>query len=209
MNRQPFADIDTLGLPKVEAAAKCLTRGNPHVALRLRKERLEEVNAGRILQGNDVVVQGVDNVPSRVLLHERASSLGIPVVSMTGQPPFKGFVSTFMPDGPSFREVLSLPDEEGERLHEKVRMERANHAGRFAVDEWHPQFLRGEAAWAVTTERVYLMGVLQAHECVRMLAGREPRALAPKAFIVDLDDPESPVRLSTPPNGGAWDYREF
>ena len=209
MNRQPFADTETLGRPKVEGAALYLRRANPHVRLALWNGRLDRDNARGILHDHDVAIQGVDHVPTRVILHEAAASLGIPVVTMTGQPPFRGLVSTFLPDGPPFRQVLSLPDVEREPLHERVRMERALHAKPFAAADWYEKFLKGEAAWAVTTERTYLMGVLQAHECTRLLAGRKPRAPAPKAYVINLDDPENPVRLSLPPNGKAWDYREF
>ncbi len=209
MNRQPFADTETLGLPKVTAAALHLSKANPHVKLKLWNERLTRDNADEILRGHDVAVQAVDHVPTRLVLHEKAASLGIPVVSMTGQPPYRGLVSTFLPGGPSYREVLSLPEEDGHDLHEKIRYERAKHAGRSTVDGWLEKFLRGEAAWAVTAEVTFVMGVLQAHEALRLLAGRQPRAPAPRAYVVNLDDPGSPVSLARPPSGGAWDYREF
>lgn len=208
-NRQPFAVLGTLGLPKVVAAGRFLHNMNPHLSLNLCNCRLVEENVGSLISNHDVIIQGMDHVPSRVLLHDRAACLGIPVVTMSGQPPFKGFVSTFMPTGPSFREVLSLPEMSDPQANEGIRQERAAHARQFASAGWYDQFVLGQVGWGVTAERVYLMGTLQAAETIRLLLRKGARACAPKAYVINLDDAEYPVRVATPPNGRCWDYREF
>jgi len=118
-------------------------------------------------------------------------------------------VSTFMPTGPSYREVLSLPEMTDEQANEMILRERAAHAKQFASPGWYDQFVRGQAGWGVTAERVYLMATLHAFETIRLLIGRGARACAPKAYIINLDEPEYLVRIASPPNGRCWNYREF
>jgi molybdopterin-synthase adenylyltransferase len=207
-NRQPFALLSSLGLPKVVAAGRYLHDMNPHVSLDLQNCRLSENNLQRLIRDSDVVIQGMDHVPSRIVLHDGAARMGIPVITMSGQPPFRGLVSSFLPGGPSYQRVMSLPEKVDWNANESIRNERAAHARPRACPGWYEAFTQGKCGWGVTAERVYLMATLQASEAIRVLVGRAVRAPAPKAYIIDLDDPEYPVRLAMPV-GGAWDYREF
>ena len=62
-----------------------------------------------ILPGYDIVVDGLDNFPTRYLLNDASVRLGIPVVSaaILG---FEGQLSVFKPyDGPCYRCLFPVP----------------------------------------------------------------------------------------------------
>lgn len=80
LNRQILCTFSNLGLPKVEAAAKRVEQINPVVRLLPVHKRLERTNGREILEGMDVAVDGLDNLPSRVDLAEWCRELSIPLV---------------------------------------------------------------------------------------------------------------------------------
>ncbi len=71
--------------------------------------RLGPDNIMDILPGYDIVVDGLDNFPTRYLLNDASVRLGIPVVSaaILG---FEGQLSVFKPyDGPCYRCLFPVP----------------------------------------------------------------------------------------------------
>jgi molybdopterin-synthase adenylyltransferase len=65
---------------KVRAAAAYLGSLNSEVRLETRQEALQPGNALELLQGADVVLDGLDNAKDRYLLNEACLKLGIPLV---------------------------------------------------------------------------------------------------------------------------------
>jgi len=72
------ADIDW---PKVEAAAGHLKDINPYTDYIQHNSRLAEDNAADILGQYDVIIDGCDNFPTRLLVNRVCQELGIPLVS--------------------------------------------------------------------------------------------------------------------------------
>ena len=106
---QPAAPGDPLdediGTPKVDSAEATINALNPDVKVVKYPVRLDSSNIMEIIEGYDVIVDGVDNFPTRYLLNDATVRLGIPVVSASILG-FDGQLSVFAPhDGP----VLPLP----------------------------------------------------------------------------------------------------
>src|SRR4029079_3023437 len=82
---------------------------NPDVEVVKYKTRLDASNIMEIIDGYDVIVDGVDNFPTRYLLNDATVRLGIPVVSASILG-FDGQLSVFKPhDGPCYRCLYPVP----------------------------------------------------------------------------------------------------
>ena len=81
LQRQVIHTTDRIGTPKVDSAEIAINGINPDVKVVKYKTRLDASNIMEIIEGYDVIVDGVDNFPTRYLLNDATVRLGIPVVS--------------------------------------------------------------------------------------------------------------------------------
>src|SRR3954463_13665297 len=103
LQRQVIHTTDRIGTPKVDSAETSIKAINPDVEVVKYKTRLDASNIIEIIQGYDVIVDGVDNFPTRYLLNDATVRLDIPVVSASILG-FDGQLSVFKPhDGPCYR----------------------------------------------------------------------------------------------------------
>jgi sulfur-carrier protein adenylyltransferase/sulfurtransferase len=109
LQRQVIHTTDRIGVPKVDSAEESVKAINPDVDVVKYKTRLDASNVMEIVQGYDVIVDGVDNFPTRYLLNDATVRLGIPVVSASILG-FDGQLSVFKPhDGPCYRCLYPVP----------------------------------------------------------------------------------------------------
>jgi molybdopterin/thiamine biosynthesis adenylyltransferase len=109
LQRQVIHTTDRIGTPKVDSAEESIKAINPDVDVVKYKTRLDASNVMEIIQGYDVIVDGVDNFPTRYLLNDATVRLGIPVVSASILG-FDGQLSVFKPhDGPCYRCLYPVP----------------------------------------------------------------------------------------------------
>jgi sulfur-carrier protein adenylyltransferase/sulfurtransferase len=109
LQRQVIHTTDRIGVPKVDSAEQSVKAINPDVNVVKYKMRLDASNIMEIIQGYDVIVDGVDNFPTRYLLNDATVRLGIPVVSASILG-FDGQLSVFKPhDGPCYRCLYPVP----------------------------------------------------------------------------------------------------
>ena len=109
LQRQVIHSTDRLGVPKTESAAEAIRALNPDVEVVGYQTRLDASNIMEIIEGWDVIVDGVDNFPTRYLLNDASVRLKIPVVSaaILG---FEGQLSVFAPyEGPCYRCLFRQP----------------------------------------------------------------------------------------------------
>jgi molybdopterin/thiamine biosynthesis adenylyltransferase len=109
LQRQVIHSTDRVGVPKVDSAEQTITALNPDVNVQKYAVRLGPENIMDILPDYDIVVDGLDNFPSRYLLNDASVRLQIPVVSaaILG---FEGQLSVFKPyDGPCYRCLFPVP----------------------------------------------------------------------------------------------------
>jgi molybdopterin/thiamine biosynthesis adenylyltransferase/rhodanese-related sulfurtransferase len=109
LQRQVIHSTKTIGTPKVDSAESTIKALNPDVDVVKYPVRLDASNIMEIIDGYDVIVDGVDNFPTRYLLNDATVRLGIPVVSASILG-FDGQLSVFKPhDGPCYRCLYPVP----------------------------------------------------------------------------------------------------
>jgi sulfur-carrier protein adenylyltransferase/sulfurtransferase len=109
LQRQVIHSTADIGVAKVDSAEQSITAINPDVKVVKYKTRLDASNVMEIIAGYDVIVDGVDNFPTRYLLNDASVRLGIPVVSASILG-FDGQLSVFKPhDGPCYRCLYPVP----------------------------------------------------------------------------------------------------
>src|SRR3954462_5344701 len=109
LQRQVIHTTDRIGVPKVDSAEIAINGINPDVKVVKYRTRLDASNIMEIIEGYDVIVDGVDNFPTRYLLNDATVRLGIPVVSASILG-FDGQLSVFKPhDGPCYRCLYPVP----------------------------------------------------------------------------------------------------
>ena len=80
LNRQLLSSNMNLGRPKTLAAQQRVMAVNPLVEVEAFQTLLTDENAVPLLDGCDVAVDALDNIPSRLVLQQAARSAGIPLV---------------------------------------------------------------------------------------------------------------------------------
>jgi sulfur-carrier protein adenylyltransferase/sulfurtransferase len=109
LQRQVIHNTERVGVSKVESAAITINALNPDVNVVQHKLRLDASNIMSILPNYDIVVDGLDNFPTRYLLNDASVRLRIPVVSaaILG---FDGQLTVFKPyEGPCYRCLFPEP----------------------------------------------------------------------------------------------------
>jgi molybdopterin/thiamine biosynthesis adenylyltransferase/rhodanese-related sulfurtransferase len=109
LQRQVIHTTDRVGVPKVDSAEEQIKALNPDVNVVKYQTRLDASNIMEIIEGYDVIVDGVDNFPTRYLLNDASLLKRIPVVHGSIFR-FEGQVTVFKPsDGPCYRCLFPQP----------------------------------------------------------------------------------------------------
>jgi molybdopterin/thiamine biosynthesis adenylyltransferase/rhodanese-related sulfurtransferase len=118
LQRQILFGVESVGIPKVEAARQRLLALNPHIKINLYNEQLTSKNALDIIRNYDVVADGTDNFPTRYLVNDACILTGKPnVYASIFQ--FEGQVSVFNfrngkgEAGPDYRDLYPTPPPPG------------------------------------------------------------------------------------------------
>ena len=97
LNRQALSSLDALGQSKVQKAASTVKSINPGVEVKPHHCKLEKSNAEELLEAAEVIVDALDNIPTRLTLGSAAKNLKVPLVhgAIAG---FEGQVMTIFPE---------------------------------------------------------------------------------------------------------------
>jgi adenylyltransferase/sulfurtransferase len=87
LNRQVLHWDENIGMSKAVSALEKLKKLNPNINIETRAEALTEANISQLTAGFDLMVDAMDNLPTRYLLNKTALDKGIPF--------FHGAVSGF------------------------------------------------------------------------------------------------------------------
>jgi adenylyltransferase/sulfurtransferase len=96
LQRQVIHQTKDIGRPKVDSAKAKILALNPHVAVETHYTRLSADNALGIIDGYDIVVDGVDNFPAKFLINDACFFRQKPLVH-GGILRFDGRVFTILP----------------------------------------------------------------------------------------------------------------
>ena len=158
LNRQILHTTSRIGMPKVESGAKTLQMLNPEMTVNIYQERMTDKNADKLLQAYDLLLDGLDNLPSRYVANKAAVAAAKPFVS-AGVLTFYGQSTSILPgDGPCYECVFPKSDDNGNA----------------------PTCEETGVLGAVPG----LMGVIQAVEVIKQLCGLKP-SLHNKYLMVD------------------------
>lgn len=96
LNRQILATSESLNREKVEVAIERMNQVNPEVKVNGIRIFLNEDNVNGLIEGHDIVVDGLDSIETRFILEEACETMGIPLVhgAIAG---WYGQVTTIMP----------------------------------------------------------------------------------------------------------------
>ncbi|MFT4142007.1 MAG: ThiF family adenylyltransferase [Bacillus sp. (in: firmicutes)] len=212
INRQMLACSSVIGKSKAEVAEMVVRDINPYISTNFLREKVDENNVVEIIKEHDIVIEAVDDMPSRVIIHRTARELNIPSIGMSGSPPTRGFVSTFFPNGIPYEEALNVSAVGSKLTDSKLRQQIADikkkrawySVNKGAPEEWAKDFCEGKVGWIITPMRAHLLSLFSFHEAIQVLTGREPLARAPKGIVIDADS-LTPVQIKDAPENG-WDY---
>jgi len=160
LHRQHLYGVDDVGYPKVEAAAKRLQQLNPYITVEPLVLSVNETNAECIVQGMDVVVDGLDSMVARYAINRACTKLGVPYV-FGAAITTTGNLSTIVPG-----ETACL-----ECFYGNLDDKKLPKCGVVGV---HPSL-------------VNIIASLEVSEAIRILTGKQPR-LANKLLHFDLDE---------------------
>ncbi|MHB1419918.1 MAG: thiazole biosynthesis adenylyltransferase ThiF [Bacillota bacterium] len=145
LQRQILHSTADVGRPKTESARETLNSLNPDVIVRTFHTRLDKDNVQELIRDYDLIIDGVDNFPTRYLLNDACVFAGKPLVE-GGILRWDGMVMTILPgEGPCYRCVFPEPPLRG------------------AVPSCQEAGVLGAVAGVI--------GVLQAVEAVKLLLG--------------------------------------
>jgi sulfur-carrier protein adenylyltransferase/sulfurtransferase len=145
LQRQVIHTTDRVGQPKTASAKQTINNLNPDVEVIEHNVRLNAENILDLIADYDLIVDGADNFPTRYLLNDASVRLRKPVVSASILA-FDGQISTFVPfEGPCYRCLYPTPPP----------AELAPSCG----------------AAGVLGVMAGLMGLLQANEVIKLVAG--------------------------------------
>jgi len=111
LQRQVIHGNDDVGRPKVDSAAEFVTDLNPDVDVHTHETRVTQENASDLVAGHDVVIDASDNFPTRFLLNDACTLVGVPLshgavyrfegqaTTITGQPCYRCLFPEAPPEG--------------------------------------------------------------------------------------------------------------
>jgi adenylyltransferase/sulfurtransferase len=162
LHRQHLYGVDKVGYPKVEVAAKRLRNLNPYITVEPLPLSINEANAEDIVEGMDVVVDGLDSMVARYAINRACVKLGVPYV-FGAAVATSGNLSTIVPG-----ETACLGCFYGGLDDKKLPK-----CGEVGI---HPSL-------------VNVVASLEVSEAVRILTGKQP-LLVNKLLHFDLDEME-------------------
>ncbi len=211
-NRQMMAMSSTMNEYKSVATEKHLKDINPFLSTNFHNIKVTEDNVHELIKDHNLVLEALDDMPSRIVVHRAARELGVPSISMSGSPPHRGFVSSFFPNGISYEDALNIPthgksisDSEVTQFVHDIKKKRAQYSvSKGAPQLWADDFCSGKAGWIITPIRASLIASFSCHEAIQILIGQKPLAPAPKGIYIDMDNLTNPVSVINP-ECGHWE----
>lgn len=97
LNRQILHSTSRIGMPKVESAKEFLKSINPDINIITYNIGLTKDNAMGIIKDYDIIIDGVDNLPTRYLLNDACYFMKKPMIE-AGVLRFSGLNTTIIPD---------------------------------------------------------------------------------------------------------------
>jgi molybdopterin/thiamine biosynthesis adenylyltransferase len=180
-NRQVYAHAGTWGRTKVEVTAEELARVNPALEVRAF-DHFGADNVAAVLEGVDVAVNGMDELPACLRLWRGARERGIPVVDAWSAPLPNVFV--LRPEDPPPEEFLEYPTRglapealtpaivDECKLREALHVSLHTRSLRYLDFEIIKEIMTGKRARISFAPMVWGAGLMMAWEALKLRLGR-------------------------------------
>lgn len=96
LNRQIIHWTEDIGAPKAVSGARKLTKLNPHCSIDAINAEITETNCDELVGDCSIIVDAMDNMPTRRVLNATAVRRGIPYI-YGGVHQLDGIITTFIP----------------------------------------------------------------------------------------------------------------
>ncbi|MFW6148971.1 MAG: HesA/MoeB/ThiF family protein [Atribacterota bacterium] len=108
LNRQLISTENKIGKNKAEVAAERITKINSSVKIKSCPQFVDATNIQQVIQGADLAIDALDNIPSRFVLAKACRELKIPFIhgAING---FNGQVSTIFPQDKGLEAIYGPP----------------------------------------------------------------------------------------------------
>ncbi|MEE3323736.1 MAG: HesA/MoeB/ThiF family protein [Methanosphaera sp.] len=169
LNRQVRSNLDTVGKSKVKITKSAMEQINPNINITDYDLIIDEKNISKILKGNKILVDAVDNVYTRVLISREAKQQGMVFVHSAVEKTM-GQLSVFEQNSVSYEELFRLKSVD-KALDDDVK----NYL--LSISAKKPQVL------GVTPS---IFGSLQVNETIKYILNKKDVVLAPKVLMWDL-----------------------
>lgn len=160
LNRQLLCTQHRIGSSKAEAAAERVCSINSSIAVETHALFLDAENASRLVSDSDVVVDCLDNIPSRFILESAAKEARIPMVS-AAVAGLSGQVTTI------------YPGDEGLKLI-------------YGPKEKSSSVMGAERTLGCLPQAVGLIAAAECNEIIKILLDREEQLLRNRLLLVDM-----------------------
>lgn len=171
LNRQIRSNLDTLNKSKVDVTKSAMEKINPNVDITSYNLTINQKNISDIFKGNQILIDAVDNVYTRVLISREAKKQGMVFVHSAVEKT-SGQLTVFEPDSVSYEELFRLKSV-GKELNEDVK----NYL--LSISSKKPQVLGVTPA---------IFGSLQVNETIKYILNKKEVVLAPTVLMWDIFD---------------------
>jgi molybdopterin/thiamine biosynthesis adenylyltransferase len=97
LNRQIMHSTSRIGMPKVNSAEIFLKEINPQMSIEKYNARISKGNVRDIISSYDIIIGGLDNLPTRYILNDACYAAGKPYIE-AGALDISGLVTTIIPN---------------------------------------------------------------------------------------------------------------
>lgn len=170
LNRQIRSNLDTINKSKVEVTAQEAKKINPDINIKTYEVHVTEDNISEILQGNEVLIDAVDNVYTRVLISREAKKQNITFIH-SAVDETSGQLTIIDKNTPSYEELFKL-----DSLNKPLEDSKDYLLN---ISSKKPQVLGVTPA---------IFGSLEVSETIKYILGRENVVLSPNVLMWDIFD---------------------
>lgn len=170
LNRQIRSNLDTIGKSKVETTKNEMLKINPNLNITSYDTTITPDNISEIFEGNDIVIDAVDNVYTRVMISREAYNQNMAFVHCAVETTV-GQLTVTTKDTPSYEELFKLKSI-GKSLEESKDY-------LLSLSTKKPQVLGSTPA---------IFGALEVNETIKYILNDENTIIAPKVLLWDIFD---------------------
>lgn len=170
LNRQIRSNLDTIGKSKVETTKNAMLKINPNLNITSYDSTVTPENISEIFEGNDIVIDAVDNVYTRVMISREAYSQDMAFVHCAVETTV-GQLTVTTKDTPSYEELFKLKSV-GKSLEE-------SRDYLLGLSTEKPQVLGSTPA---------IFGALEVNETIKYILNDENTIIAPRVLLWDIFD---------------------